>query len=113
MKDFYFFLRHILDAIEDVKESIGDFSRKEFLENKDVREANIRRIEVIGEAVRNLSEDFKKRYSKVSWREIIGTRDKMIHHYFGVDLDIVWNIIKKDLPELKDNIEEILEKEGD
>ena len=62
-------------------------------------------------AVKNLPKDFKNKWTKIPWNEIAGMRDKLIHNYFGVDLDSVWEVIKRDLPELKKNIGEILEKE--
>ena len=111
-KDPLIFLRHILDAIGDIRESMKNLSKKEFEENKDVKDATVRRIEVIGEAVKNLPNSLKKKYKDVSWKEIVGTRDKMIHHYFGVDFDIVWDIVKEDLPELKKEITRILEEEN-
>jgi len=103
------YLNHILDAINDIEESITNISREKFEKTKDVKEANIRRIEIIGEAAKNISDDTKEKYKEIEWNKIIGTRDKMIHHYFGVNLDIVWNIIKKDLPILKREIKKIIE----
>ena len=64
----------------------------------------MREIEVIGEAVKNISEILKNKHPEVKWREIAGTRDKMIHHYFGIDLNIVWGIVKIDLPDLKNKM---------
>ena len=66
----------------------------------------------LGHTVKNLPVGLRNKYSEVSWREIIGTRDKMIHHYFGIDLEMVWKIIKEDLPILKKQIEKILKKEN-
>ena len=61
-------------------------------------------MEIIGEAVKNVSQDVKKKYKNIQWKEIAGLRDKLIHEYFGVDLNLVWSICKKDIPELKKNI---------
>ena len=72
--------------------------------------AIIREIEIIGEAVKNVSENLKNKHREIEWKEIIGTRDKMIHHYFGVDLNIVWNIIKIYLPDLKEKVLKIKEE---
>ena len=102
------FIEHILDAINDIEESIGNFSEKEFKKNKDIKDATIRRIEIIGEAVRNLPDSFKKEYSNIEWREIIGMRDKLIHNYFGVDLEKVWKVVEDEIPKLKKEIKEIL-----
>jgi len=98
------FIKHVLDAINDIKFSIKNLSKKQFIEGKDVRDATIRRIEIIGEAVKNVSEKTKERYSKIEWRKIIGTRDRLIHAYFNVDLDITWDIIKNDIPILENQI---------
>ena len=102
------FLKHILDAIQDINESINIISKEEFLRNKDIREANIRRIEVIGEAVKNISKEFRDKHKEIEWSKIAGARDKIIHKYFEIDFDIVWEIIKNDLPKLKRDIEKIL-----
>ena len=101
------YINHILDAIKDVEESLKDITKDQFIKNKDVKEANIRRIEIIGESVKNISQSLKDEHKEIEWTKIAGTRDKMIHNYFGVNLDIIWDIIKKDLPKLKKQIEKI------
>ncbi len=101
------YIKHILEAIEDIQQSVKGISITEFSKNKDIRDANIRRLEIIGEAVKNTSKKLKDTHEEVAWVEIIGTRDKIIHHYFGVNLEIVWDIIVKDLPKLKKQIEKI------
>lgn len=80
------------------------------MKRKDVKEANIRRIEIIGEAVKNISGSMKARHPEIEWAKIAGTRDKMIHHYFGVDLDVVWVILKTDIPDLNQKILKIKEE---
>ena len=104
------YINHILEAINDIEDSLKGFTRERFIESKDVKEANIRRIEIIGEAAKNISNVVKRKYNKIQWNKIVGTRDKVIHHYFGVNLDIIWDILKKDIPELK---QEILEMKKD
>ncbi|MFW6233287.1 MAG: DUF86 domain-containing protein [Nanoarchaeota archaeon] len=103
-KNILIFLEHILNSIRDSEKSIKNKSRREFDKNKDMQDASIRRIEIIGEAAKNIPDSIRKKYSNIPWKEIIGTRDKMIHHYFGVDLDIVWEIIKNDFPQLKKQV---------
>ena len=110
-KEPLIFIKHILQNIEDIETFSKGLSKGNLERDILKQKAIIRSVEIIGEAVRNLPDSFKKKHSEIPWRDIIGTRDKMIHHYFGVDLDIVWNIIKKDIPELKNNIKDILEKE--
>lgn len=102
------YIRHMLDAIADIEESTDGISKEEFVEDKDIRDANIRRLEVIGEAVKNLSQDFRKNNKEIEWARIAGTRDTMIHKYFGVNLDIVWDIIKQDLPDLKVKLQKMV-----
>ncbi|MBI4141647.1 DUF86 domain-containing protein [Candidatus Woesearchaeota archaeon] len=104
------YIKHILDAIADVENSVKNKSKKEFEESKDLRDANIRRIEVMGEAVKNLSSKLKQAYPVVAWKKMAGARDIMIHAYFTVDIDIVWDIIKKDVPKLKKQIQKIKEE---
>ena len=98
------FIEHVLDAINDIEFSIKNLSKEKFIEDKDIKDATIRRIEIIGEAIKNVSEKTKKKYPKVEWKKIIGTRDILIHAYFDVDLDITWDIIKINLPDLKGKI---------
>ena len=101
------YLDHVLDAIKDMEESINNISKDDFINKKDIKDANIRRLEVVGGAVKKISVETKKKYPQIEWQKIAGLRDKIIHHYFGVDLIIVWNIIKKDIPILKKQIEKI------
>ena len=109
------YLNHILDAINDIETSVNGISEIQFKNHKDIKDANIRRIEIIGEAVKNISHELKQQYPKVEWKKIAGTRDIMIHGYFNVDLGIAWRIIKEHLPVLKRqilNIKEDLESKG-
>ena len=100
-KDPSIYIEHILSNIEQIETFSENLDKEELADNKLKQYAIIRAIEIIGEAVRNLPSNVKNNHPEVSWKEIIGTRDMMIHHYFGVDLNIVWNIIKIDLPILK------------
>jgi len=107
LKNDLVFIKHILDSIKAIEEFSGDMNKKELTSNRLKQSAIVREIEIIGEAVKNISNRTKERYKEVVWKEIIGTRDKMIHHYFGVDLNIIWKILKKDLPKLKRQIQNI------
>lgn len=104
MKDDYVYLRHISESIEHVREFTRGVSKERFLKDALVQSAVIRQLEIIGEAVKNLSPSFRKRHKNVPWKDIAGLRDKLIHGYFGVDISLVWGICEKDLPELKDFI---------
>ena len=104
------FIEHILESINAIKEFSKDTPKEELISSRLKQSAIVREIEIIGEAVKNISESLKNKHKEVEWKEIIGTRDKMIHHYFGVDLNIVWEIIKKDLPILGKQIKKIKEE---
>lgn len=98
------FICHILDSINAIEEFSKGLNKKELAKNRLKQSAIVREIEIIGEAVKNISEDLKNKHPEIKWKEIAGTRDKMIHHYFGVDLDIILDIIKIHLPDLKEKI---------
>ena len=105
------YLKHIIDAITDTEGSVKKLSEEEFKRSKDIKDATVRRIEIIGEAVKNVSKEFKQKHPEIEWAKIAGTRDVMIHAYFSVDLDIVWGIVKKDLPDLKEKVKAIIKEE--
>jgi len=86
-------------------------SESEFLENTEKQDAVIRNLEIIGEAVRILPADFKQRHAQVQWAPIAGMRDRLIHQYFGVNWQILWDVIGHKLPGLKIDIEQILKEE--
>ena len=102
------FLEHILDSIGAIELFSKNISKNELESNRLKRSAIVREIEIIGEAVKNISPSLKKRHKEIEWKAIAGTRDKMIHHYFGVDVNIILDIIKRDLPTLKKQIQQIL-----
>ena len=109
MKNDLVFIEHILDSINAIEEFSQNMNKKELIASRLRQSAIVREIEIIGEAVKNLSLGLKSRHKEMEWKEITGTRDKMIHHYFGVDLNIVWDIIKINLPDLKKKILKIKE----
>lgn len=107
-RDSSFFLKHVIECIERIEKFVDKLEEEDFLKDELVQSAVIRQIEVVGEAVKNLPIDFVNKYPLVPWGDIAGTRDKMIHYYFGVDLKLVWEIVVDDLPELKSQVENIL-----
>jgi uncharacterized protein with HEPN domain len=107
MKEPIIFIEHILENIEDIEKFADSVAKEDFLENKEKQNAIIRSLEIIGEAVKNMPQKLKTRYKEVPWKEIAGTRDKITHHYFGVDLELIWKIVKENLPSLKKQMLEI------
>lgn len=107
-KDPKIFLKHILESIDEAENHIEGLTKDAFLKDLKTQDAVIRRVEIIGEAVKNLPSSFKKKYPEINWREMAGMRDVVIHQYFGVDLDTVWEVVKKDLPKLKKKISKLL-----
>ena len=99
------FLKHILECINLIEEYSKNLSKEDFQENVKLQDAIIRRLEIIGEAARNLPDEFKNNYSDVQWKQIIAARNILAHFYFGIDLNTVWNIVKNDLPRLKEQVE--------
>ena len=110
MKDNGVFIEHIIDSIEKIENFTYDRTRDDFLDDVQLQDATIRRIEIIGEASKNISDSLKEQHKEVPWSEMARTRDKLIHGYFGVDLGLTWDIIEHDLPELKTKMQQILEE---
>jgi len=103
-KDDTVYLRHILDAINTVEGYLSGVSERKFRDTNLLQDGAIRQIEIIGEAIRHVSKDLRNSYSEIPWQDIAGMRDKLIHDYFGVDIEKVWLTAKEDLPVLKEQI---------
>jgi uncharacterized protein with HEPN domain len=108
-KDDSVYLRHIIDAFEQIGLYMNSVSHEEFLRNRLLQDGVIRQLEVMGEAARNLSEDLRNEYPEIPWRQMIGLRNRMIHAYFNVDLQIIWEIVQGDIPDLKQKMKQILD----
>lgn len=106
------YLRHILDEARYLTEVSRRASWEEFSEDETLKRAFARSIEVIGEATKNLSVELRGRHPGVEWRVMAGMRDRLIHGYFGVDYEIVWEVASEKAPELARQVESILRSEG-
>lgn len=101
MKDPVILLRHVLDAIVRIEEYTNGVSQSDFERNFLIQDAVLRNIILIGEAAKNIPEDFKHQSPEIEWKKIVGMRNKVVHEYFIIDVDTVWNVVERDLPQLK------------
>jgi uncharacterized protein with HEPN domain len=109
MRDDKVYLEHILESIDYIA-SFVTVGKAEFFNSRLIQDAVIRNLEIIGEAVKNLSSTIRAQHQDIPWREMAGLRDILIHEYFGVDLHTVWGVVEKELPRLKPAIQAILEQ---
>lgn len=106
------YLRHILDEVNYIVEHTRAISKQVFIRDATLRRAIVRSLEVIGEATKHIPSEFRAKYPQVDWRSMAAMRDKLIHGYFGVDYEIVWDVVIHKIPSLKQEIEEILQRES-
>ncbi len=103
------YLRHILDETEYLMGKAQGLTRDQFMGDETLRRAFVRSIEIIGEATKKIPDDFKRKYSHLEWRAMAGMRDRLIHRYFGVDYDIVWDVAINKVPLLHRAVKQIIE----
>jgi len=109
------YLLDIEQAIERILSYTAGLTWEKYLQDYKTQDAVIRNLEVIGESTKNLSDELRERYPAIPWRDMAGTRDRLTHHYFGINQEIVWQIVKQDLPGLKQQIDQMIREfpEGD
>jgi uncharacterized protein with HEPN domain len=107
VKDDRVYLLHVRDAIEAIT-SYTAAGRDAFMADCKTQDAVIRNLEIIGEAVKRLSPSLTGAHPDVPWRQIAGMRDKLVHDYFGVDLDLVWGVVERELPTVRTRVEAVL-----
>jgi uncharacterized protein with HEPN domain len=105
------YLQHILDEIEYLTKTVDGIEKTEFLSNETLKRAFVRSIEVIGEAVKQVPDHIREKYSEIDWRAMAGMRDRLIHGYFGVDYEVVWDVVASKIQTLKPQIQTILKSE--
>ena len=101
-------LQHVIDAILEIESYLLDTDFTKFMENSMMRFACIKQMEIIGEASNHVSEEIKQKFSDIEWSQIVGMRNIFVHEYFGVDSSLLWEIIKNDLPDLKEKVVDII-----
>ncbi|AFL94286.1 hypothetical protein CL1_0071 [Thermococcus cleftensis] len=101
------YLEDIAEAIELIEEFTREICFEDFLCDKKTQFAVIRALEIIGEASKNIPNDFKRLHPEIPWREMARMRDKLIHAYFGVDVRVLWKTVKEDIPSLKGKFEKL------
>lgn len=107
-RDPQVFLGHISECIELIEIYLQEQTFESFKNSIQLQDSLIRRLEIIGEAIKNLPDDMKKKFPEVSWRNIAGMRDILVHEYFGVDLELTWRVLINEIPKLKKQIKMII-----
>ena len=102
------YLGHILLETSFILEVSEGLEKEVFLDNPILTRALVRSLEIIGEATKKLPDDFRQQYSQISWKQMAGMRDKLIHDYFGVDYNLVWEVVINQIPLLHQKIQDIL-----
>lgn len=111
-KDDLIYIEHIRDCISRITEYTEGFSEEKFVKNSLISDAVIRNFEIIGEASKKISADFKALHTYIEWKKMAGMRDKLIHDYIGVDLWAVWGVVTDIVPEFKQQIDTILQSKA-
>ena len=109
-REWKLFIEDILESIGLVEEYVANMNFEDFKNDRKTIDAVVRNFEIIGEASNNIPDKVKNQYQDVDWRGMVGLRNRIAHVYFGISLEIVWRIIEQELPELKKQMKEILEK---
>ena len=111
-REWKLFVEDILESIELIESYVANMNFDNFKNDRKTIDAVVRNLEIIGEAARNISDEIKNKYQNVDWKGMIGLRNRIAHGYFGINLTIIWEILKQELPPLKEKMKQIKELEG-
>jgi uncharacterized protein with HEPN domain len=106
------YLQHILDETTYLADRAKGLNKDEFMQDETLKRAFVRSLEIIGEATKNVSAGLRQKYSHIDWRAMAGMRDRLIHGYFGIDYDIVWDVVANRVPLLHQEIQQIIRNES-
>lgn len=110
-RDWKLLASDIFESIQKIEKFIFGFSYEDFLSDEKTKDAVVRNLEIIGEASKSVPENIRLKYQEIPWEKIIGLRNRLIHGYFAIEYRIIWEIVTKDLPQLKIQIQKLLEEE--
>lgn len=105
------FLHHAIDEIEFLENKSSSMTEEQFMHDETMMRAFARSLEIIGEAIKQVPETIRSKYFEIDWKSFAGLRDKLIHHYFGVDYVVVWDVVKNELHDLKTHLQHIIDSE--
>ena len=109
-RDFRLFLFDIVDAISKIEKYLTNHTKESFLADDIIQDAIVRRLQVIGEAVKNIPEPIKQEFPSIAWKNAAAMRDVVVHNYFGIDSSIAWDTVENDLPIFKEGLQTVLKK---
>jgi uncharacterized protein with HEPN domain len=109
VRDYRDYLQDIFDAVNDIENFVDNMTYEEFIKDRKTLNAVVRSIEIIGEASKNIPETMKAKHKELPWKQMAGMRDKLIHAYFGVDIETLWKAVKENIPQLRQSIQQMLQ----